>query len=94
MDFRIFGFFGRHFPSKCASSTQPVDKIKPPGIRQRLPRVLAEMGFGPGLGTHPSTRAGDQDDVSSKQTPSNYLFRILVILISYDAHTYFIFLPY
>ena len=34
-------------------------------------RQSPEMGFGPRLGTHPSTRAGDQDDVSSEQTPSN-----------------------
>ena len=33
-------------------------------------RQPPEMGFGPQLGSHPSTRAGDQDDVSSEQTPS------------------------
>ena len=35
----------------------------------------AEMGFGPLLGSHPSTRTGDQDDVSSEQTPLNQYFR-------------------
>ena len=42
-------------------------------------RQLPEMGLGPWLGTHPSTRARDQDDLSSEQTHSNiYTVAVLV----------------
>ena len=36
------------------------------------PAAASGNGNRPAVQTHPSTRAGDQDDVSSKQTPSNY----------------------
>ena len=44
------------------------------------------MGHGPRLGTPILTRAGDQDDVSSEQTPSNYP---IVLLPHYPIVAYY-----
>ena len=58
------------------SSTQPGDKNKPAGIHIRIPAVPGVLGVPGKWSTNscsdpPFTRAGDQDDVSFTQTPSN-----------------------
>ena len=46
--------------------------LRQPAAANGCQRMPTEMGHGPRLGTTILTRAGDQDDVSSEQTPSNH----------------------
>ena len=60
-------FFGTHFPSQLAENTAPVDKKRGPGTHQRQSASASgarQSGVRTASRKHPSTRAGDQDDVS------------------------------
>ena len=83
------GFFGAHFPSKLSKKHTPVSKKRDPGILKsqshsvdagRIQSTPATGASQSGVRTasrnHPSSRAGDQDDVSYKQ--------ILQKMIYYD----------
>ena len=62
---------GTTIASQWLSSTAPAHKNKPAGICMPVPRVPGVRGNGPRTTVQdlPSTRAGCQDGVSSKQAP-------------------------
>ena len=71
-------FLGAHFPSKSSKNTMPASKKRVPGTRQRQSASASgarQSGVRTASRNHPSSRAGDQDDVSYKQTPSKENFR-------------------
>ena len=66
---------GTHFPSKSSKNTMPASKKRCLGIHQRRSMLLVNLGHSgqpvpakprprTASRNHPSTRAGDQDDVS------------------------------
>ena len=70
-------FLGTHFPSKLAQITTPVDKKRGPGTlgtqstagelsqtQSTAASGASQSGVRPASWNHPSSRAGDQDDVS------------------------------
>ena len=60
-------FFGTHFPSKLAQNTTPVRKKRDPGILGiQSGAVHGSHRCQAKWCPHPSSRAGDQDDVSSQ----------------------------
>ena len=71
-------------PSKFAKNTAPAIKKGDPGTQRTQSTAVtlsqrqlhsasgaSQSGVRPASWNHPSSRAGDQDDVSYKQTPSN-----------------------
>ena len=72
-------FFGTHFPSQVAENTMPVDKKRGPGTHPRQSMSVnisqsqstsatgaSQSGVRPASRNHPSSCAGDQDDMSSQ----------------------------
>ena len=84
-------FFGAHFPSKLSKNHTPVSKKRDPGTQRTQSASVSrgqcrsmsatgasQRGVRTASRNHPSSRAGDQDDVSYKQTPSNQSWWIKV----------------
>ena len=60
-------YLGGHFPSKLAEKHVPAIKKSDLGTQSRQSTAAigaSQSGVRPAARTHPSTRAGDQDDVS------------------------------